>query len=134
MKNNFNVDNQNFGLENGQLFSKDNHREHDHNHPVHPEHPEHPNHPEHPGNPGHSKHVTIIVNGRDISLDREIRKLSYEDVVKLAYGCYDDSSMIIYTVMYVQGPIQNRKGTLVKGGEVFIKEGMIFNVGCSNKS
>ena len=31
-------------------------------------------------------------------------------------------------------PAENRKGVLVKGDSVRIREGMIFNVGCSKKS
>ncbi|MBR0418176.1 MAG: multiubiquitin domain-containing protein [Erysipelotrichaceae bacterium] len=96
-----------------------------HNHHGHPEHPDHPEHP---------KHITIIVNGRDVSISKNIRKVTYEDVVVYAFGHYDSSSQIIYTIMYTNGPGQNKKGTLVKGEEVFVKEGMIFNVGCSNKS
>ena len=62
------------------------------------------------------------------------RELSYGDVVVLAYGSYNDASSIIYTVVYSNGPIENPKGSLVKGRTVKVKEGMIFNVGCSDKS
>ena len=103
--------------------------------PVHPDKPhppvgpEHPNHPEKPEGP-----INVIVNGVDKVLPVGTKKLSYEDVVKLAYGNYNSSSTIIYSVAYSNGPVENKKGVLVKGDSVHIQKGMIFNVGCSNKS
>lgn len=101
----------------------------------HPEHPEHPKHPEHPEHPKPSKDpITIIVNGVDKNLPIETKKISYEELVILAYGSYDSSDRIVYTVVYSKGPLENKKGTLVKGEVVFVKEGMVFNVGRSDKS
>lgn len=94
--------------------------------PVEPGHPEHPERPEDP--------ITIIVNGVDKTLPVGTKQLSYEDVVRLAYGNYNGSSAIIYSVSYSNGPAGNRKGVLVKGDSVCVRKGMIFNVGCSNKS
>ena len=97
-----------------------------------PQQPEKPRPPEHPGHP--EKPITIIVNGADKKLAVGVKLLTYEDVVKLAYGSYDSSSNIIYSIAYFNGPHENRKGSLVKGDNVAVREGMIFNVGCSNKS
>ena len=115
-------------------------------HPDHPDHPSHPDHPDHPGHPDHPDHpsnpdhpdperpITVIVNGEDKLLPVGTRELSYREVVVLAYGTYNDASNIIYTVVYSNGPIENPKGSLVKGRKVRVREGMIFNVGCSDKS
>ena len=97
--------------------------------PVPPVGPTRPEPPEKPDIP-----ITIIVNGTDKILPRGTKVLSYEDVVRLAYGNYSSSSNIIYSVSYSNGPNENRKGVLVKGDSVYIRKEMIFNVGCSNKS
>lgn len=108
-----------------------NHQGHS-NHPDHPDHPDHPSHPDHPTPP--EKPITLIVNGVEKTLPLGIHELSYEDVVRLAYGSYSDNTQTIYTVVYSNGPAENRKGSLVKGRSVMIWEGMIFNVGRSDKS
>lgn len=91
------------------------------------------NHPTKPDDkPKH--HISIIVNGVEKELPNHTHHLSYEDIVRLAYGAYNDSNNIVYTVVYSKGPHENHKGTLVKGDTVIIKKGMVFNVGCSNKS
>lgn len=118
-----------------------------HGHPVpnhpgddhhHLDHPERPRPPVEPGPPEHPEKpdalVTIVVNGVDKTLPIGTKQLSYEEVVKLAYGNYNSSSAIIYSVAYSNGPVENRKGVLVKGDSVCVRKGMIFNVGCSNKS
>lgn len=79
-------------------------------------------------------HTYVIVNGVEKELSDHTHHLSYEDIVRLAYGAYTASNNIVYTVVYSKGPRENPKGTLVKGDTVIIKKGMVFNVGCSNKS
>lgn len=101
-------------------------------HPDKPHLPVGPNHPEHPERP--EEPIFIIINGVDKVLPVGTKQLSYEEVVKLAYGNYNNASSIIYSVAYSNGPAENRKGTLVKGDTVLVRKGMIFNVGCSNKS
>lgn len=106
--------------------------------PVGPGHPDKPNppvgpgHPEPPEKPQNS--ITIIVNGTDRVLPAGTKQLSYEEVVKLAYPNYNGAPNVLYTVVFSNGPIENKKGTLVKGDIVQVREGMIFNVGKSNKS
>ena len=106
--------------------------------PGHPDKPERPDHPQHPGHPEKPEHpsrpITVIVNGVDKELPAGILQLSYEDVVKLAEGSYVNSPNVIYTVAYNHGPVENRRGVLVKGASVFVKDGMVFNVGRSDKS
>lgn len=108
------------------------------NPPVGPGHPEKPTlpvgpgHPEPPGKP--EEPITIIVNGVDKALPAGTKQLSYDQVVKLAYPNYSDAPNIVYTVVFSNGPIENKKGTLVKGDTVRVRGEMIFNVGKSNKS
>jgi len=72
----------------------------------------------------HDKTYTIIVNGRP----REVteRKLTYLEVVQLAYPGEESSDTIVFTVTY-SNPC-GRDGSLVAGDEVKIKDGVIFNV------
>ena len=107
----------------------DNHRPIHHGKPHPPVDPGHPGHPDKPNEP-----IIVIVNGVDKTLSAGTERLSYEEVVTLAYGTYNSSSCIIYSVAYSNGPVENKKGVLVKGDSVRIRKGMIFNVGCSNKS
>ena len=100
-----------------------------HTKPEKPNPPGRPDHPHHPNEP-----LTIIINGVDKTLPNETKRLSYEEVVRLAYGKYDDASSVIYTVSFSNGPAPNPKGTLVKGKNVKIGRGMIFNVSRSDKS
>lgn len=111
------------------LPNADNHRP---TPPDKPHPPVGPGHPEHPGKPNDP--ITVVVNGVDKTLSVETDRLSYEDVVMLAYGTYNSSSSIIYSIAYSNGPVENKKGVLVKGDSVRVRRGMIFNVGCSNKS
>lgn len=113
----------------------------EHPHPERPDHPtppappkppEKPDRPDKPGMP--TEPVTIIVNGMDKVLPAGTTQISYDEVVRLVFGANSTSSNTIYTVVFSNGPIENRKGTMVKGSIVHVKKGMIFNVGCSNKS
>lgn len=100
-------------------------------HPVHPEHPEHPTYPE---KPEHPNRITVLVNGEEKKLLPHVKQLSYEEIVKLAYGMLPTNPNTIYTVAYSNGPIENPKGTLTRGRSVLVKEGMVFNVSKSDKS
>ena len=114
------------------MFSQINKDEH--NKLNKPNKPEHPVHPEHPPKPEHPNRITILVNGEEKMLLPHTDKISYEEVVKLAYGALPTNPNTIYTVAYSNGPISNVKGTLTKGRSVIIKEGMVFNVSKSDKS
>ncbi|WP_341836845.1 multiubiquitin domain-containing protein [Chitinophaga pollutisoli] len=74
----------------------------------------------------------IIVNGREKTW--QDRKISYDEVVQLAFGQSCDTQTRVHTVTYKRGPHQNPEGTMVKGDIVFIKNKMIFNVTCTDKS
>ncbi len=78
------------------------------------------------------KTVTIIVNGRERIVEKGV--ITYEEVVKLAFGSYDDNPNAVYTVTYSKGNSKKTKGSLVAGDSVKVKEGMIFNVTRTDKS
>lgn len=80
--------------------------------------------------PGHNKSYTIYINGRPRVVTEH--RLSYTDVVRLAYpeGPFDDS--ILYTVSYANP--HGYDGTLAEGQSVTVKDGMSFNVGRTNRS
>lgn len=80
--------------------------------------------------PGHDKAYTIIVNGRQRTVD--VHKLSYWEVVQLAYPDAAHEEAVVYTVTYANP--HGRDGTLAEGQDVTVKEGMSFNVSKTNRS
>jgi hypothetical protein len=74
--------------------------------------------------------VEIIVNASRKKYDKP--KISYEEVVILAFGNYDPNRS--YTVKYTDGPHQNPKGLMSKGTEVFVQHNMQFNVASTHQS
>jgi hypothetical protein len=81
---------------------------------------------------GRTNQVTIIVNGRPKVV--EDKRLSFEEVVRLAFPDAVFGPDFEYTVTYTKGPFDNHEGTLIPGQAVKVKEGMIFNVTQTNKS
>lgn len=79
-----------------------------------------------------SKEFKIIVNARE-KIWKE-PSISFEQVVVLAYGTYDNNPNKGYTVTYSKGPKPNREGTMVKGSVVEVKNNMIFDVSATDKS
>jgi hypothetical protein len=80
--------------------------------------------------PGQNKVYSIIVNGRP----REVtdHKLTYLQVVQLAYPGEVPTEKIVFTVTY-SNP-HGKDGSLVDGQEVVVKDGMIFNVRKTDQS
>lgn len=76
--------------------------------------------------------IDIIVNGRKVKVTE--KKLSFEQVVKLAFPNAEFGTNIAYTVTYKRGANQKSKGVMVKGDVVTIKKGMVFNVTATDKS
>ena len=74
----------------------------------------------------------IIVNAELHVVPR--RRLTFEDVVRLAFEDTVFNDDIVYTVTYKRGPQQNREGSLVAGEAVFVNDGMIFNAKRTDKS
>lgn len=80
--------------------------------------------------PGQNKTYSIIVNGRP----REVteHKLTYLQVVQLAYPGEQPSDTIVFTVTF-SNP-HGKDGSLVEGKDVKTKDGIIFNVIRTDKS
>jgi hypothetical protein len=76
--------------------------------------------------------VTIIVNGRPKHWN--VKTITFEQVVVLAFGTYDPSPDKVYTVVYDKGPHENPEGSMVRGSKVYVKDKMIFNVTATDKS
>jgi len=77
-----------------------------------------------------SKTYTVYVNGRK----REVaqHKLTYLEVVQLAYPGEVPTDVIVFTVTY-SNP-HGRDGALTAGQSVPVKDGMIFNVRKTDRS
>jgi Multiubiquitin len=103
------------------------------------EDPEVPNGPEtvrlkedehfHSGKP---KTYTIYLNGQEKKI--ATKTVTYEEIVKLAFTTPITGQNIIYTVGYEDGPHKNPSGSLMTGGKVYVKDGMIFDVTPTDKS
>lgn len=76
--------------------------------------------------------MRIIVNAREYKVPGP--KISYAQVVALAFTPVPTGPDVLFTVTYRKGPTQNPKGTLPEGESVTIKNGMIFNVTQTNRS
>lgn len=79
-----------------------------------------------------STEFTIIVNARP-HVWKE-RNISFEQLVELAFGGYDNNPNKGYTVTYSRGWEPKSEGTMVKGSSVGVKNKMIFDVTATDKS
>jgi hypothetical protein len=75
---------------------------------------------------------TVIVNTEDKQVTE--RRQSFNDVVLLAFNPPPTGPNVGFTITYRKGPPANRKGSLLEGGFVRIKEGMIFDVTPTDRS
>ena len=78
------------------------------------------------------KAVTISVNGEPHETMET--RLSFEDLVKIAYPVPPTGEIIEFTITYRNGPSVNPKGTLTAGHTVKIKNKMIFDVTPTDRS
>ncbi len=72
------------------------------------------------------KAITIIITGQKKEVAET--KLTFNEVVKLAFPALPTGDNVMFTVRYRHGPRQNPSGTLLEGETVRIKNGMIFDV------
>ncbi|MFZ6663279.1 multiubiquitin domain-containing protein [Peijinzhouia sedimentorum] len=79
-----------------------------------------------------TKEVIILVNGTQHKWTKE--KISFKEVIVLAFGQFIDKPTMVYTVAYEDGPRQNPEGSMFAGQEVFVKNNMIFNATATDKS
>jgi len=80
----------------------------------------------------HEKQTTIIVNAEEKQVT--IKELTFDQVVSLAFPNASKNDNRLYTVTYRRAAGEKPEGTLVEGGTVKVKEGMIFNVTATLKS
>ncbi len=73
-----------------------------------------------------TKDFIIIVNGEKKRFDE--KKISFRQVVELAFGRDANTDKTYYTVTYKNGSDENPKGSMVAGQSVKVKRGMIFNI------
>ena len=78
------------------------------------------------------KDLVVIVNGRQKTITD--RRLSYNEVVALAFDNPPTGPNILITVTYRNGPHEHPEGSLFPGESVKTKNGMIFNVRATDKS
>lgn len=79
-----------------------------------------------------SKVYKILVNAREKNWQGDL--ISFEQIVELAFGAFDNSINIVYTVAYDKGPKENRSGVFVKSQSVNITNNMVFNATRTDKS
>ncbi len=77
--------------------------------------------------------VTIVVNGQEKAVDKK-DELTYDEVVDLAFNPRPTGEGVEFTITYRKGHGDKPEGTLAPGGNVKVKDGMIFNVTVTNKS
>jgi hypothetical protein len=82
--------------------------------------------------PAQPRKYTIIVNGQKKTVTT--KKVSFSEIVKLAFPTPPEGANILYTVSYEDGPRINPQGSLKEGQSVFVKNWMIFNVTATDKS
>lgn len=81
---------------------------------------------------GPPKEFTIIVNARKKTVTT--KRLSFDAIIKLAFDPVPTGNAVMFTITYDNGPKANPAGTLMPGGTVKIKEGMVFCVTATDKS
>jgi hypothetical protein len=80
----------------------------------------------------HEHEVTIVINGRPKQVTA--KKLTYAEVVLLAFPVPQTGENVKYTVTFSKGESHQREGILIAGDILHIKEGMIINVTLTDKS
>lgn len=76
--------------------------------------------------------ITIFINGEEKIVTKE--KISYEEIVILAFGHYENLETANYTIIYFKGNNDKPNGFLLKGQVIMVKKGMRINVTRTNKS
>lgn len=81
---------------------------------------------------GEKKEVTIVVNAQKKTVAKG--ELSFTEIVNLAFNNNPPTGPnIVITVTYSRGE-GDKKGSLVEGQSVKVKEGMIFDVTATDRS
>lgn len=83
-----------------------------------------------PGATQGNKETTIYINTRQFTLHQKV--MTYQDLVNLAYPGDVPSPEKVYEITY--STEHGADGKVGVGGEVKLKEGMVFNVCLTNRS
>jgi hypothetical protein len=81
----------------------------------------------------HDKEVTIVVNGREKTVEKGAT-LTFDQIVALAFDDPPTGEFICFTITYRRGHRDKPEASLAEGETVKVKEGMIFNVTATDKS
>lgn len=76
--------------------------------------------------------IKIVVNGRTKEWAK--KKISFSELVAIAFPVPPTGQCIVYTITYHQGPPNRPEGTLTEGESVRVRDGMVFNVRFTDKS
>ncbi len=82
--------------------------------------------------PEQKKEYTIFVNAREKKWYE--KTISFDQLVLLAFGIFENNSSIAYTIAYQKGIESKSDGSMVFGDSIHVKNNMIFNVSQTNKS
>jgi hypothetical protein len=74
----------------------------------------------------------IIVNAREKQWFNE--KITYNEVVVLAFGFAENKAITTYSVTYKKGDNNKPEGIIVEGDSIRVKDGMLFSVTATNRS
>lgn len=78
------------------------------------------------------KEIKVVVNGEEKETSET--RLSFNEVVALAFPVPPTGANIMFTITYRKGPNANPRGTLTEGNSVKVKKGMIFDVTATDRS
>jgi len=78
------------------------------------------------------KEFTIIVNAREKQWLQ--KRISFKQVVVLAFGLVESNNNTTYTVTYAKGDNNKPEGIIVQGDEVKVKNEMRFKVTQTSRS
>jgi Multiubiquitin len=90
----------------------------------------HPDDGNHGASPESKKEISIYINTRECLVAKT--KVTYQDLVTLAFPGEVANPDKVFEITYSSehGP----DGSVGVGGEINLKEGMVFNVGITNRS
>jgi hypothetical protein len=95
--------------------------------------PHHPDHLEPGPAPDDERETTIVVNAQEKTVTTT--EVTFAEIVDLAYdGSPPQGENWVFTVTYRRGADESPQGSLVPGGTVKVKKGMVFNVTATDKS
>lgn len=81
---------------------------------------------------GLRKGYKIIINGQEKVVRR--KWVTFAEIVSIAFPTSPGGQDLLFTITYEDGPKRNPEGSLLEGGKVKVKNGMIFNVTATNRS